>query len=110
MIDGYPAPYDWKAAATRADANGGNQNGPTVYEQGSSRPIPASDTSPPPSEPKGPADVRSIFVIIIIPAAMEEMQEAHVEATVPRYGNAMVVGFGSIWIGSDKLARVNLGL
>ena len=41
----------------------GDQNRPTVYEQGGSWPIPAGDTSPPPLEPKGTADVRSICVV-----------------------------------------------
>jgi predicted phosphodiesterase len=54
--------YDWKAAAARATPMG-EQNGPTVYEQGGSWPIPAGGTSPPPLEPKGTADVRSICVV-----------------------------------------------
>jgi hypothetical protein len=41
----------------------GDQNGPTVYEQGGSWPSPSGDTSPPPLEPKGTADVRSICVV-----------------------------------------------
>ena len=40
-----------------------DQTGPTVYEQGGSWPIPAGDSSPPPLEPKGTADVRSICVV-----------------------------------------------
>jgi hypothetical protein len=38
-----------------------------------------------------------------------EAQEAQIEATIPRYGYAMRVGFGSLWIKTnDKLTRINL--
>ena len=54
--------YDWKTASARAEQMA-DQTGPTVYEQGGSWPIPAGHFSPPPLEPKGTADVRSICVI-----------------------------------------------
>jgi predicted phosphodiesterase len=44
----------------RAPTPMGDQNGPTVYEQSGSWPIPAGDTSSRPLQPKGTAEVRSI--------------------------------------------------
>ena len=38
----------------------------------------------------------------------ETAQEARIEATIPRYGNIMAVGFGSVWIRTgDKLNRID---
>ena len=54
--------YDWKAAATRADANG-RPDWAYGLRTGCSWPIPVGDTSPPPLEPKGTADVRSICIV-----------------------------------------------
>ena len=38
-----------------------------------------------------------------------EIQEAHIEAVISRFGYFMGAGFGSIWVMSgDKLARIRL--
>ena len=38
-----------------------------------------------------------------------DIQEAHIEAVIPRFGHFLGAGFGSIWVMSgDKLARIRL--
>src|SRR5690349_17236173 len=41
--------------------------------------------------------------------ADEVLPDARIEATIPRFGNGMGVGFDSVWImGSDSLARIRM--
>jgi hypothetical protein len=49
------------------------------------------------------------FVTTTSVKAQREAREVHVEATIPRYGNVMRVGYDSVWIKTfDKITRVSL--
>jgi hypothetical protein len=49
------------------------------------------------------------FVLLAVGLKSVEAQEANIEAIIPRYGYAMRIGFGSLWIKTnDKLSRINL--